>query len=163
MLLSLSQFCCYFRLPCALHPARHFQVDPIAFEALVECVASADFDTCELVPAGGTANLSNPLGGIATDMAGPARYHDTRSYCMLLLLVYSSRVQVVSLETTMILLLRVNYPQGGGRYLFLSRDARYTYRIYYGTEAPTFAGAFIYTMVEYLDLSPKQTFEEHGK
>ena len=74
MLLSLSQFCCYFRLSCALYPARHFQVDPIAFEALVQCVASADFDTCELVPAGGTANLANPLGGTATDMAGPARY-----------------------------------------------------------------------------------------
>ena len=56
------------------------QVDPTAFDALVECVASADFDTCEAVPAGGTENLENPLGGIATDMAGPARYHNM--YCL---------------------------------------------------------------------------------
>lgn len=41
---------------------------------MVECVATADFATCEAVPAGGPASLANPLGGIATDMAGPARY-----------------------------------------------------------------------------------------
>ena len=117
MSLSRSPFCCSFRLFCALDPVRHLQVDPTAFDALVECVASADFDICEQVPAGGTENLENPLGGIATDMAGPARYHDTRSYSVLLL-VYSSRVHALSLETTMILLLRVIYSQGGGGSIF---------------------------------------------
>ena len=112
MILSPSPCCGSFRCSCAFNPARHFQVDPTAFGALIECVATADFDICELVAAGGDANLANPLGGIATDMAGPSRYHDMRSL-LLLLVPYSSRVHVYSLETTMILLLRVIYSRGG--------------------------------------------------
>ena len=52
-----------------------FQVDPGAFAALIECISEGDFDTCEQVPAGDDDGfLVNPLGGLATDMAGPARY-----------------------------------------------------------------------------------------
>ncbi|CAN0563817.1 unnamed protein product, partial [Laminaria digitata] len=50
------------------------QVDADAFCALTECIASADFATCEQVPGGGDAPLCNPLGGIGFDMAGPSRY-----------------------------------------------------------------------------------------
>lgn len=53
-----------------------FQVDPDAFNALVECIAEGNFDTCEQVPAGvENGFLIQPIGGIAVDMAGPARYY----------------------------------------------------------------------------------------
>lgn len=53
---------------------RIFQVVPEAFEALVECIAEGDFDKCEQVPAGDENGfLIQPIGGIAVDMAGPAR------------------------------------------------------------------------------------------
>ncbi|CAN0380665.1 unnamed protein product, partial [Laminaria digitata] len=49
------------------------QVDSVDFDALTECIAQGDFDTCELVPAGNDdGRLSNPLGGIAVEMAGAA-------------------------------------------------------------------------------------------
>lgn len=52
-----------------------FQVDSAAFDALTECIAQGDFDTCEQVPAGDEDGfLVNPLGGLAFDMAGPAGY-----------------------------------------------------------------------------------------
>ena len=52
-----------------------FQVDSEAFDALIECVAEGDFDTCEQVPAGDDDGfLVNPLGGIAVDMAGASGY-----------------------------------------------------------------------------------------
>ena len=51
------------------------QVDSKAFDALTECVTEGDFALCEQVPAGDEDGLLvNPLGGIAVDMAGPARY-----------------------------------------------------------------------------------------
>ena len=51
------------------------QVDSDAFDALIECISEGDFDTCEQVPAGDEDGfLVNPLGGLATSMAGPARY-----------------------------------------------------------------------------------------
>ena len=53
-----------------------FQVDPAAFDLLVECIAEGDFDKCEEVPAGdGAGFLIQPIGGLAVDMAGPTRYH----------------------------------------------------------------------------------------
>lgn len=49
-------------------------MDSEAFKALIECVSEANFDKCELVPAGDeTGYLINPLGGLAVDMAGAAR------------------------------------------------------------------------------------------
>ncbi|CAN0483879.1 unnamed protein product, partial [Scytosiphon promiscuus] len=49
------------------------QVDTEAFDALTECIAQGDFDTCEEVPAGDEDGfLVNPLGGLAVNMAGPA-------------------------------------------------------------------------------------------
>ncbi|CAN0552792.1 unnamed protein product, partial [Laminaria digitata] len=49
------------------------QVDSVAFDALTECVAEGNFETCDKVPAGDEDGyLINPLGGLATDMAGPA-------------------------------------------------------------------------------------------
>lgn len=43
--------------------------------ALTECIYEGDFDKCEKVPAGEDGGfLIQPLGGIAIDMAGPARY-----------------------------------------------------------------------------------------
>ncbi|CAM9376610.1 unnamed protein product [Laminaria digitata] len=51
------------------------QVDSVAFDALTECIAEGDFDKCELVPAGDDDGfLSNPLGGIAVEMAGAASH-----------------------------------------------------------------------------------------
>ena len=51
-------------------------MDSDAFDALIECVSEGDFDTCENVPAGDEDGfLVNPLGGLATNMAGPARYY----------------------------------------------------------------------------------------
>ena len=51
------------------------QVDNDAFDALIDCISEGDFDTCEQVPAGDEDGfLVNPLGGLATNMAGPARY-----------------------------------------------------------------------------------------
>lgn len=51
-------------------------MDPDAFDALVECIAEGDFDKCEQVPAGNDDSfLIQPIGGIAVDMAGPARYY----------------------------------------------------------------------------------------
>ncbi|CAN0414811.1 unnamed protein product, partial [Scytosiphon promiscuus] len=48
------------------------QVDPAAFDLLVECIAEGDFDKCEEVPAGdGAGFLIQPIGGLAVDMAGP--------------------------------------------------------------------------------------------
>ena len=59
---------------CFDNPAT-FQVDTEAFDALIECVAEGDFDTCEQVPAGDDDGfLVNPLGGIAVDMAGASGY-----------------------------------------------------------------------------------------
>nr|CAF04025.1 vanadium-dependent iodoperoxidase 1 [Laminaria digitata] len=48
------------------------QVNSEDFDLLMECIAQGDFDTCELVPAGDDGRLSNPLGGIAVEMAGAA-------------------------------------------------------------------------------------------
>lgn len=51
------------------------QVDPDAFDLLVECIAESDFDKCEQVPAGDENGfLIQPIGGTAVDMAGAARY-----------------------------------------------------------------------------------------
>ena len=47
------------------------EVDPGAYAALQNALASGDFDDFEAIPAGGTGNLSNPLGGLAFDPAGP--------------------------------------------------------------------------------------------
>ena len=50
-------------------------MDTEAFDALIECVAEGDFETCEQVPAGDDDGfLVNPLGGIAVDMAGASGY-----------------------------------------------------------------------------------------
>ena len=52
------------------------QVDSDAFDALIDCISEGDFDTCEQVPAGDEDGfLVNPLGGLAINMAGPARYY----------------------------------------------------------------------------------------
>lgn len=52
------------------------QVDPAAFDLMVECIAESDFNKCEKVPAGESNGfLIQPVGGMAVDMAGPARYH----------------------------------------------------------------------------------------
>ena len=57
---------------CRLSP---LQVSPEDFAKLVECIAEADFDKCNDVPAGHRDGyLINPLGGIAVDMIGPTRY-----------------------------------------------------------------------------------------
>ncbi|CAM9505578.1 unnamed protein product, partial [Laminaria digitata] len=49
------------------------QVDPDAFDALLECVAEGDFDKCEQVPAGDESGfLIQPIGGNAVDFTGPA-------------------------------------------------------------------------------------------
>lgn len=51
------------------------QVDSFAFDALEECIAMGSYDLCEEVPSGDVDGyLVQPLGGIAVDMAGPARY-----------------------------------------------------------------------------------------
>ena len=61
-------------LPLSLLPAI-LQVDTDAFDALIECISEGDFDTCEKVPAGDEDGfLVNPLGSLAVNMAGPARY-----------------------------------------------------------------------------------------
>ena len=63
-----------FCLPLSLQPTT-FQVDSDAFDALIECIAEGDFDTCQEVPAGDDDGfLVNPLGGLAVDMAGAAGY-----------------------------------------------------------------------------------------
>lgn len=50
-------------------------VDEDAYQALEDCIFSGDFAACEAVPAGEpTGYLVNPVGGMAVDMAGPARY-----------------------------------------------------------------------------------------
>ena len=50
-------------------------MDSKAFDALLECIAEGDLDTCEQVPAGDEDGfLVNPLGGPAVDMSGPAGY-----------------------------------------------------------------------------------------
>ncbi|CAN0335607.1 unnamed protein product, partial [Scytosiphon promiscuus] len=50
------------------------QVDPAAFDLMVECIAESDFNKCENVPAGEENGfLIQPIGCIAVDMAGPAR------------------------------------------------------------------------------------------
>lgn len=52
------------------------QVDASAFAALTECIYEGAFDKCENVPSGEDGGfLIQPLGGIAIDMAGPARYY----------------------------------------------------------------------------------------
>ena len=49
------------------------QVDEEAFEALIECISSGDFDVCEEVPAGDDEGfLVNPVAGFAINLAGPA-------------------------------------------------------------------------------------------
>lgn len=51
------------------------QVNPDAFDLLVECIAQSDFDKCEQVPAGDENGFPiQPIGGTAVDMAGAARY-----------------------------------------------------------------------------------------
>lgn len=53
----------------------HVQVDASAFDSLTKCIYEGDFDKCEKVPSGEDGGfLIQPLGGIAIDMAGPARY-----------------------------------------------------------------------------------------
>lgn len=47
------------------------EVDPAAYAALQNALASGDFDDFEAIPAGGTATLLNPLGGLAFDPSGP--------------------------------------------------------------------------------------------
>ena len=68
---------------CLLHECTHAavvlpatqQVDPLAFDALEECIAKGGYALCEDVPSGDANGfLIQPLGGIAVDMAGPARY-----------------------------------------------------------------------------------------
>ena len=50
-----------------------YQVDEEAFEALIECISSGDFDICEQVPAGDDEGfLVNPVAGFAINLAGPA-------------------------------------------------------------------------------------------
>lgn len=50
-------------------------MDEDAFQTLEDCIFSGDFTVCEAVPAGEpTGYLANPVGGVAVDMAGPARY-----------------------------------------------------------------------------------------
>ena len=57
------------------------QVDSDAFDALIDCISEGDFDTCEQVSAGDEDGfLVNPLGGLATNMAGPARYYCGRHH-----------------------------------------------------------------------------------
>ena len=54
-------------------PFRCMQVDPQAFDTLVECVTQGNFDTCESIGQGDpSGKLVNPLGGISVDLAGPA-------------------------------------------------------------------------------------------
>ena len=61
-------------MPRSLLPTT-FQVDSEAFDALIQCIAEGDFDTCQEVPAGDDDGfLVNPLGGLAVDMAGAAGY-----------------------------------------------------------------------------------------
>ena len=49
------------------------QVDPQAFDTLVECVTQGNYDTCESIGQGDpSGKLVNPLGGISVDLAGPA-------------------------------------------------------------------------------------------
>ena len=55
-------------------PFSCFYVDEDAFKALIACASEGTIETCDLVPAGEGARLSNPIAGIAVDMAGPARY-----------------------------------------------------------------------------------------
>lgn len=51
------------------------QVDAEAYAALLECVGEGTFHKCESVPAGDDAGyLVQPIGGIAVENAGPARY-----------------------------------------------------------------------------------------
>ncbi len=47
------------------------EVDPAAYAALQNALASGEFDDFEAIPAGGTATLANPLGGLAFDPSGP--------------------------------------------------------------------------------------------
>ena len=51
-------------------------MDPDAFDALINCIAEGDFDTCEDVPSGDTDGfLINPIAGSGVNMGGPARYY----------------------------------------------------------------------------------------
>lgn len=51
------------------------QVDADAYDALLECVGEGDIDKCESVPSGDDAGfLVQPVGGIAVESTGPARY-----------------------------------------------------------------------------------------
>ena len=119
------------------------QVDPEAFDALVACVASADFDTCEAVPAGGTENLENPLGGIATDMAGPARYHDM--YCLVAVVRVQQQGARSSLRNDDVA--ATSDLQGGAVFVKVSR---LSINIYVSTtvQKHPLLEAFIYTIVE---------------
>lgn len=47
------------------------EVDPAAYDALLAALASGKFDDFEAVPAGGTATMLNPLGGLAFNIEGP--------------------------------------------------------------------------------------------
>lgn len=52
------------------------QVDPDAFDALIDCIAQGDLDPCEQVPSGDDDGfLINPIAGVGVNMGGPARYH----------------------------------------------------------------------------------------
>ena len=70
----------------------------VAFDALIECIAEGDFDTCQEVPAGNDDGfLVNPLGGLAVDMAGAAGYdcvlqHEVRSTCPFKLIMTTERL-----------------------------------------------------------------------
>ena len=62
------------RILATVVPFSCFYVDEDAFKALIACASEGTIETCDLVPAGEGAKLSNPIAGIAVDMAGPARY-----------------------------------------------------------------------------------------
>lgn len=52
-------------------------MDPDAYDALLECVGGGAYDKCETVPAGDDYGfLIQPIGGIAVENTGPARYGD---------------------------------------------------------------------------------------
>ena len=66
--------CFHLFLPLSLLPAI-LQEASAAFGALIKCISEGYFGTGEHVPGRDEDGfLVNPLGGIAVDMAGPARY-----------------------------------------------------------------------------------------
>ena len=82
--LVLASLCVLRRFNTAPLTPAIFPMDSEAFDALIECVAEGDFDTCEQVPAGDNDGfLVNPLGGIAIDMAGASGYVSVRQHAVL--------------------------------------------------------------------------------